>query len=238
MTAKVPAVTLLGALACSLLLPAGARAEGLLPSQPLGGLAGTAAELSDAAGGTATALGASAGEVAGGVLAGALPAAGETAASVGNVVAAAGAVAGSTTAGAGHALSRTLDRTDDLLQNTTGIDLLPEQPVPAALQPRFEAPAPKVRAGHRLQPKERTSPSRPAAERDPASAEKPRRRAAVARAGRRPFEDGGLQTIKDLAFPIVLALAAGAFLVLQHYIDRRDPKLAHAPLDDDLLTFT
>jgi hypothetical protein len=40
-----------------------------------------------------------------------------------------------------------------------------------------------------------------------------------------------------LAFPILLASMVVAFLAIQNYLDRRDPRLASAPLGPDLLTF-
>jgi hypothetical protein len=36
-----------------------------------------------------------------------------------------------------------------------------------------------------------------------------------------------------LAFPMLLALAVGAFVLLQNRVDRKDPKLALAALDAD-----
>ncbi|MGH2749108.1 MAG: hypothetical protein ACRDKB_14470 [Actinomycetota bacterium] len=48
-----------------------------------------------------------------------------------------------------------------------------------------------------------------------------------------------LDAAKKVAFPLALALIAGAFIVLQGRIDRRDPKLAAAPIeiDEQLLRF-
>lgn len=48
-----------------------------------------------------------------------------------------------------------------------------------------------------------------------------------------------LDAAKKVAFPLALALIAGAFVILQGRIDRRDPKLAAAPIeiDEQLLRF-
>jgi hypothetical protein len=40
-----------------------------------------------------------------------------------------------------------------------------------------------------------------------------------------------------LAFPILLASIVLAFLMIQNHLDRKDPRLASAPLGPDLLTF-
>jgi hypothetical protein len=56
-----------------------------------------------------------------------------------------------------------------------------------------------------------------------------------------PAEPGGLSlddVAKGLTFPLVLALIVGAFLLAQDRIDRRDPRLALAPLGPDVLPFT
>ncbi len=42
-----------------------------------------------------------------------------------------------------------------------------------------------------------------------------------------------LDAVKQLAFPMALALMAGAFLVLQGRVGRKDPKLAIAPVDGE-----
>ena len=48
------------------------------------------------------------------------------------------------------------------------------------------------------------------------------------------------EAVEQAAFPLLLTLLVGAFLIGQNRIDRRDPKLALAPLDSDqdLLSFT
>jgi len=43
---------------------------------------------------------------------------------------------------------------------------------------------------------------------------------------------------EQVAFPLALALMVGAFLMVQNRIDRRDPKLALAPIDTDHETLT
>ncbi len=40
-------------------------------------------------------------------------------------------------------------------------------------------------------------------------------------------------TVEQSGFPAALVAVMGVFLVLQDSLDRRDPKLALAPLDDD-----
>jgi hypothetical protein len=49
-----------------------------------------------------------------------------------------------------------------------------------------------------------------------------------------------IEAIEKAAFPIALMLMVGAFLMVQNRIDRKDPKLALAPVDSerDLLIFT
>ncbi|MGH2756284.1 MAG: hypothetical protein ACRDI3_00670, partial [Actinomycetota bacterium] len=48
------------------------------------------------------------------------------------------------------------------------------------------------------------------------------------------------EAAQQVAFPLALAMMVGAFLMVQNRIDRRDPKLALAPIDSDheLLTFS
>jgi hypothetical protein len=56
-----------------------------------------------------------------------------------------------------------------------------------------------------------------------------------------PAERSGLSledVVKGLTFPLALALIVGAFLLAQDRIDRRDPRLALAPLGPDILPFT
>jgi hypothetical protein len=40
------------------------------------------------------------------------------------------------------------------------------------------------------------------------------------------------------AFPVALVLIVGAFLLVQDRLDRRDPRLALAPVGPDVLDFT
>jgi hypothetical protein len=57
-----------------------------------------------------------------------------------------------------------------------------------------------------------------------------------------PAERGGVSfenVVKGLvAFPLALALIVGAFLLAQNRLDRRDPRLALAPVGPDVLDFT
>ena len=46
-----------------------------------------------------------------------------------------------------------------------------------------------------------------------------------------------LEAAKDFAFPLILTLLVGTFLAVQHRFDRRDPKLALAPVAHDYLSF-
>lgn len=48
------------------------------------------------------------------------------------------------------------------------------------------------------------------------------------------------EAVQRAAFPLTLALLVGAFLMVQNRVDRRDPKLALAPVDSEqeLLTFS
>lgn len=48
------------------------------------------------------------------------------------------------------------------------------------------------------------------------------------------------EAAEQMAFPVILLMMVGAFLIGQNRVDRRDPKLALAPvdLDADLLSFT
>ena len=45
------------------------------------------------------------------------------------------------------------------------------------------------------------------------------------------------EAVKQVAFPLALALIVVAFLLVQNRLDRRDPKLASAPIAPDLLRF-
>jgi hypothetical protein len=73
----------------------------------------------------------------------------------------------------------------------------------------------------------------------PVASKKPAQAAPAARRPRRAAEpDSWLDAISALvvpfaqrgAFPLVLLIIAGLFLLIQNRLDRRDPKLAHAPL--------
>lgn len=57
---------------------------------------------------------------------------------------------------------------------------------------------------------------------------------------RGPLESLGraaVEAVKKFAFPLLMTLAVGAFLLIQSRIDKRDPKLALAPVDFDMLGF-
>jgi hypothetical protein len=43
--------------------------------------------------------------------------------------------------------------------------------------------------------------------------------------------------VRTIGFPLALALLAGFFIAVQNRIDRRDPKLALAPVTPDLVEF-
>jgi hypothetical protein len=46
-----------------------------------------------------------------------------------------------------------------------------------------------------------------------------------------------IEAVKDFAFPLLLTVLVGAFLLAQHMVDRKEPKLLFAPIDQDLLSF-
>ena len=49
--------------------------------------------------------------------------------------------------------------------------------------------------------------------------------------------ESALEAAKDFAFPLLLTVLVGIFLAIQHRFDRRDPKLALAPVVHDYLSF-
>ena len=49
--------------------------------------------------------------------------------------------------------------------------------------------------------------------------------------------ESAIEAIKDFAFPLLLTIVVGGFLLAQHVVDRKDPKLVFAPVDQDLLSF-
>jgi hypothetical protein len=56
-----------------------------------------------------------------------------------------------------------------------------------------------------------------------------------------PEEPTGISldnVVKGFAFPLALMLVVGAFLLVQDRLDRRDPRLALAPVGPDVLDFT
>lgn len=52
-------------------------------------------------------------------------------------------------------------------------------------------------------------------------------------------DNGAVPIARDLGFPLALAALVSAFVMVQGRLDRRDPKLAAAPISvhDDLLAF-
>jgi hypothetical protein len=48
---------------------------------------------------------------------------------------------------------------------------------------------------------------------------------------------GAIGAAAKLAFPVLLASMVLAFLLIQNHLDRKDPRLASAPLGPDLLSF-
>ena len=48
---------------------------------------------------------------------------------------------------------------------------------------------------------------------------------------------GAIRTAKQLGFPLALAMIVVAFLMLQNYLDRKDPKLALAPILPEVMRF-
>lgn len=51
------------------------------------------------------------------------------------------------------------------------------------------------------------------------------------------FAGIALEMAGRFAFPLALSLVVAVFLVVQHWMDRRDPKLASAPIDEEMLAF-
>jgi hypothetical protein len=54
----------------------------------------------------------------------------------------------------------------------------------------------------------------------------------------RSFVTGAVKLARTVAFPIALALLVIGFLLVQGWIDRKDPKLALAPVGSEYLTFS
>jgi hypothetical protein len=52
-----------------------------------------------------------------------------------------------------------------------------------------------------------------------------------------PTESGLTEVIRRFAFPLILSALVGVFLFLQDRVDRRDRKLALAPLDTEMILF-
>ncbi|MDQ3987562.1 MAG: hypothetical protein M3280_13835 [Actinomycetota bacterium] len=54
---------------------------------------------------------------------------------------------------------------------------------------------------------------------------------------RQDFAEAAIEAARKFAFPLLLTIIVGLFLAAQNRLDRKDPKLALAPLDQDLLSF-
>ena len=63
----------------------------------------------------------------------------------------------------------------------------------------------------------------------------------TAAAGKPTVEDEAgnsiIETAKKFTFPLAMTLAAAIFMVIQHRIDRRDPKFTLAPVEHEYLSF-
>jgi hypothetical protein len=103
-------------------------------------------------------------------------------------------------------------------------------PFPPGADPRIGEPAGVRTAGVALRPSLAAFADRTAGD-------------ALARRGfASPATDGGLggalaDALRVLAFPLALALIVAAFVIVQHRLDRRDPKLALAPVGPDVLAY-
>jgi len=102
----------------------------------------------------------------------------------------------------------------------------PASPAPANAGATTPAPAAAPHAQH---PSTATSPVPPKASPSPREGAKP---LTVGRLGGLAAESA-----RRFTFPIGLATLVVLFLLAQHWVDARDPKLALAPLDDDLRSF-
>lgn len=49
--------------------------------------------------------------------------------------------------------------------------------------------------------------------------------------------ESALEAAKTFAFPLFMTLLVGIYLIIQHRVDRRDPKFVLAPLEQELLSF-
>ena len=49
--------------------------------------------------------------------------------------------------------------------------------------------------------------------------------------------ESALEAAKTFAFPLIMTLLVGIFVVVQHRVDRRDPKFVLAPVEHELLSF-
>ena len=53
----------------------------------------------------------------------------------------------------------------------------------------------------------------------------------------RSLGESAIEAAKDFAFPLLLTVLVGAFLAVQHRVDRHEPKLVLAPVDHEFLSF-
>jgi hypothetical protein len=138
----------------------------------------------------------------------------------------------------------------------------PAAPAPAPSAPSTSKPKPKPSGSGSTQPQQQPASAgaveAPAAQAPQASvapagdgnrpegssSRPPRESTYSGREPRRSVERASLgfaaiETSRALAFPLGLSLVVAGFLLVQGYLDRRDPKLAVAPLDakDDLVSF-
>ena len=59
----------------------------------------------------------------------------------------------------------------------------------------------------------------------------------ISREDDRSLGESAIEAAKDFAFPLLLTLLVGAFLAVQHRVDRREPKLVLAPVEHEFLSF-
>lgn len=129
---------------------------------------------------------------------------------------------------------------------------LPPLPVPLPELPPLLGDKPAPRPGTSTTPQPRSVPpeSRPAA---PAPAPAPAPTAASARPASAPSPNGpsgaavdtaqvdldreAVRTARRFALPLGLSASLIAFLAVQARVDRRDPKLAMAPVEDEVFGF-
>ncbi len=65
----------------------------------------------------------------------------------------------------------------------------------------------------------------------PAAAEEPNAHA------RQSVGESAIEAVKDFAFPLILSVLVGIYVLVQHRVDRRDPKFVLAPVEHEFLSF-